>query len=106
LEFTRDGRTLVTASFDGEVRLYDVDTRTLLGVPIPIALNGSGGATAPDSRAVALPTDEGVAEVSLDPAEWQRAACRAVGRNLTKAEWVLYLDGEPRATCPQYPPAR
>jgi hypothetical protein len=39
----------------------------------------------------------------LDPAHWRAAACLEAGRNLTKAEWDLYLGGDYRRTCPQWP---
>jgi hypothetical protein len=58
---------------------------------------------APDSRAVAIPLEKGIAELTLDRGEWKHAACEAAGRNLTRDEWALYLHGSPRSTCRQWP---
>jgi DNA-binding SARP family transcriptional activator/WD40 repeat protein/tRNA A-37 threonylcarbamoyl transferase component Bud32 len=104
LQFTPDGRTLVTGHANGEIGLYDVATRTVLGVPFRRPILGPF-ALAPDSRALAIVLEGGVAELTLDPAIWKSSACHAAGRNLSREEWDLYLGGEPRATCAGWPAA-
>jgi serine/threonine protein kinase/DNA-binding SARP family transcriptional activator/WD40 repeat protein len=98
LQFTPDGRTLVTGHANGEIHLYDVPTRTMLGVPFRQAILNPI-AIAPESRAAAITIEGGTAELTLDPAIWKDTACHAAGRNLTHEEWELYLGGEPQATC-------
>jgi WD40 repeat protein len=102
VQFTPDGRTLVTGHANGEIHLYDVSTHTMLGVPFRRPLLGPF-ALAPDSRALAIALEGGVAELTLDPAIWKRAACHAAGRNLSREEWELYLGGSPKATCAKGP---
>ena len=98
LQFTPDGRTVITNGLDNTLRIFDVASRRQVGVPIAIA--SWGAAISPDSRSIAITTDRGVARVALDVAALSRAACRAAGRNLTLAEWVQYVGGEPHRLCP------
>jgi Domain of unknown function (DUF4190) len=46
------------------------------------------------------------ARPAVDPDEWPSTACRAAGRNLTRAEWTEYLGGDEtyRPTCPEWDP--
>lgn len=43
--------------------------------------------------------------LELDPEHWVEAACRMVGRNLTREEWVTNIGdlAEHRTTCPEFP---
>jgi len=36
-------------------------------------------------------TPDGVAVWDLNPSDWEQAACRVAGRNLTSTEWDTYL---------------
>jgi WD40 repeat protein len=58
-----DGKTLASSSWDGTIRLWD-----------------------------------------MDPESWAARVCQIAGRNLTQAEWELYLPGVPyEKTCAQWP---
>lgn len=98
LQFTPDGRTLITSGLDNTLRLFDVASRRQLGVPI--AISSWGAAISPDSTEIAITTHRGVERLALDAVALSRAACRVAGRNLTAAEWAQYVGGEPRRLCP------
>lgn len=53
---------------------------------------------------MALATTTGTAIWSLEPLEWEQAACRLAGRNLTRAEWQRHIGALAgyRATCDEY----
>ncbi len=102
LQFSADGRLLLATSADQSVSLYDVETATRLGDPIPTAAPFIvPGFLRPDGAVLAVTTTEGVALWDLDPDHLVTAACRLAGRNLTEAEWATYLGrlGPYRATC-------
>jgi hypothetical protein len=88
-----------------QIELFDATTLRPVGRPITTGDATLVPAFTPDGNLIAegLP---GVSSWNLDPDVWQDEACRAVGRNLTRAEWVEYLGDEVyRATCPEWPPA-
>jgi len=99
------GSVLAAISRDGKLRLWDVATRRAIGPPIAghveyaPSLDGisdtvlmSGGAA--DGRLITW---------TLDPASWVARACDLAGRNLSRAEWDLYVGGDYQPTCPQWP---
>ena len=103
MQVSDDGSTLLIASWDQTVWLYDLDGGIRLGDPIE--------ADAPDMKSAFLHRDgrsmltnsaEGVLRWDLDPAHHAEAACRLAGRNLTPEEWATYLAdlGPYRETCP------
>jgi DNA-binding SARP family transcriptional activator/WD40 repeat protein/tRNA A-37 threonylcarbamoyl transferase component Bud32 len=98
IEFTPDGRTLITSGLDNTLRLFDVASRRQVGVPIAIA--SWGAAISPDSTEIAITTERGVERLAIDPAALSRAACRAAGRDLTAAEWAQYIGGKQHQLCP------
>lgn len=99
-----DGRLLAAMSRDGSLRLWDVATRRAIGP----ALSGHAGfATAfellaPD-EALSLGANGTVFTWSMDAATWVELACSLAGRNLSREEWELYVGGDYRATCAQWP---
>jgi DNA-binding SARP family transcriptional activator/WD40 repeat protein len=96
-----DGRTLAVLGADQTLRLYDVASRTQLGDAIPTRLEGGVVALRDDGLEAAVTTDQGLMRWDLHRDHWVEAACRLVGRNLTRAEWDQYLsdlDGY-RRTC-------
>jgi hypothetical protein len=98
----------MTRGSNATVRLYDLDTDTPIGGPIPIAIEGSwkfGSSLRPDGRQLAVPGTHGIALWNLDPAAWHTAACQLAGRNLTAQEWDQYLGGLApyHTTCPGFP---
>ena len=94
IDFDKSGRTLVTLSDDGKLRLWDVATRKLIGAPLPGSTNGSGGAVHffPDGKHVLAVFHSGTGVVwNVDPAAWEAKACSIAHRNLTRAEWAESL---------------
>lgn len=113
LEFSSDGKRLVSSGRDGRVQVHDTETWISLGsipsggffdVTDAEVLAPPDGFIRPDGQAVAVNQRLGVVEWSLDPGEMAEAACRLAGRNLTKSEWASYMGRDPyRRTCPEYP---
>jgi WD40 repeat protein len=117
-----DGRRSLLAStsaFDG-TRLWDPETGLGYGdelvgsarwlgpraPAIDLPFLGLRNAFSPDGTLLAVAGVETLGMVwDVDPGVWRQRACAAVGRNLTREEWVLYLPaGTPyRATCAQWP---
>jgi WD40 repeat protein len=156
IAFSPDGRTLASASdiSDGTINIWDVATRAPLGRPLTGHVSGvekvvispdgetlaavSNGARegtynivlwdlvtrgrigqplvgytrfvreiafSPDGRMLAS-ADIGrsllIWDMSLD--SWKASACRVANRNMTHAEWNLYVSDQPyRKTCPDLP---
>ena len=103
IQFSDDGRTVLAASNDQTVSLYDLATGLRLGDPIPIdAPLGYGGFLRPDGLQLAVTTRAGVVTWDLGPEALLGAACQLAGRNLTETEWSAYMSGlgARRETCP------
>jgi hypothetical protein len=104
--FSDDGRYMVSNQ-DWKGRLWDVESGELIGRPVEgspaVSSTGFPGAV------VRLVTadDTHVQIWRFDPPTWRDIACRAAGRNLTRAEWDQYgpRDTPYRATCSQWPAA-
>ena len=105
LAFSADGAVLIATADDGTVQLYDTATWTRLATIPSHAPHGvNEGWLRPDGKAVAVNTEQGVAEWTLDPRQLAAAACELAGRNMTRAEWATYMaDQSYRRTCPDYP---
>jgi WD40 repeat protein len=104
LEFSPDGRVLLTGSADGTVLLWDVDTQREIGSPLQIKPEAYVSATfARDgSHLFAVPhTGRGV-RWDVRPASWKPHACLVAGRELTEAEWRDALPDRPfQRVCPR-----
>jgi hypothetical protein len=96
------------------VSLFDAETATPIGSPIPAA--GRGEVVYADkqmhvgmgsSYLIGYGVDGHMTAWDLDPDDWQVLVCHAAGRNLTLEEWNQYLgpDEPYRATCPEWPAA-
>ncbi|PSK87504.1 WD40 repeat protein [Murinocardiopsis flavida] len=103
--FTEDGRTLITGSADGTVRLWDIATGRTRATLNPPSGTPASLAISPDDRTLAVGTDAG--SISLwrlalpTPKQAISKICRAVGRDLSKAEQSTYLpDGGGGHGCP------
>jgi DNA-binding SARP family transcriptional activator len=105
LAFSPDGSLLLASGDEGIVQLYDTDTWTRLALIPSAAPEGiNEGWLRPDGKAVAVNTEHGVVEWTLEPDRLAAAACVMAGRNLTRPEWATYLpDQRYRRTCPDYP---
>lgn len=96
LGITPDGSQLTLAMFDGSVRLYDVEERT---VPT-VVWNGTGAfSSAPgwyDDSTSSMWIHSGgqLLSIPLDPDRWVESACQIVGRDLTQQEWDRLVPGE------------
>lgn len=105
-----DGSMLVGLHpFRPSIALFDATTLLPIGAPIPTGdVSWSRPTFSADGRQVIV-NDLFNRPVAwdLDPDSWERAACRAAGRNLTRTEFAEYLgvDLPYRATCTEWPAA-
>jgi DNA-binding SARP family transcriptional activator/WD40 repeat protein len=92
---SRDDSTLLTSSFDGTVRLWDIDSEQAVGAPLPgLPGHGVAGMLTPDGNTVIAGYDTGQAyRWDIRPATLVRQACLIAGRTLTHAEWDEFLPG-------------
>ena len=99
---SRDARTLLVSTADGNGLLYDAPTGERLGEPFPTDdTTLAGSMLRPDGLEVAISMPEGVVVWDLDPDHQFEYVCRLAGRDLTENEWRTYLGhlGEPQSTC-------
>ena len=106
IDYSADGKLLVTATKDGSVNLWDGRTLDLLGTVHPPRDGKVVPASAQfinDSYDVAIASYDG--RVYRWDTDLDRAidfACRMAGRNLTRNEWAQFLPTQPyRSVCPQ-----
>jgi DNA-binding SARP family transcriptional activator/WD40 repeat protein len=102
--------TAVYGGEDGQAALYDTDAAVQRGVSLPVFADAGAGdvqiAPVTDRRLALFPgwrfigqTREGVV-YPLEAADWLAHACSIVRRDLSRAEWNVYLPGRPyRPTC-------
>ena len=103
-----DGNMIAAAHpFTSSIALFDGQSLRPIGRPIAAgALEGYEFMTFDPDGDLIADARFGVNRWEMDPDEWQRIACLAAGRNLSRAEWADYLADEPyRVTCPEWPPA-
>ena len=89
-----DGRTLVTAGQDGQVRLWDLATRRPIGAPLSGRTNDANVVArfTPDGKYVlAVFADGSGYRWDVRPSAWKRQACAVAGRRLTRSEWRAAL---------------
>jgi len=107
LAFSPDGSKLALLAHDG-AEVWDIATGTEIGTGLPGASPQSGTPGGPgrllytpDGR-LAIVSPNGLATVwNVNPAAWDKAACRIAGRQLTRAEWSRFVTTQPYArVCP------
>jgi WD40 repeat protein len=89
-----DGRTLVTAGQDGQVRLWDLATRRPIGAPLPGRTKDANVVArfTPDGKDVlAVFADGSGYRWDVRPSTWKRQACAVAERRLTRSEWQAAL---------------
>ena len=103
--FTADGRWMFSAA-DGVARLWHFESGRQLGQPFPSQPGGVPYGIADGELLRVVTAFQGNALIwNMDTSAWADTACRAAGRNMTRAEWRLFgpVDTDYRATCPQFP---
>jgi hypothetical protein len=97
IDFSPDGRTLVTAGTDSTTRLIDLAARAVIGAPLP-------GEDQVLWRALFTPDGARVITISeihqgvawgVSPDQWNRLACGIAGRQLSQEEWTVFLPDLP-----------
>jgi WD40 repeat protein len=105
--FNPDGKTLVSASRNGTINLWDLETLQPIGQGITsehFQLSFYSIAFSPDGKTLASTSgDPAIMLWNLDPKSWIEESCQRVGRNFTREEWVQYGFTETyRKTCEQW----
>jgi WD40 repeat protein len=101
--FSPNGELLATAGWDGQILLWDVESRRQLGEPLNSGgLGISGLAFSKDGRWLAVASDNRTLILyPATPEQWVKAACATAGRSLTPDELDRFLIGKaPRACSP------
>ncbi len=99
---TADGRWLFSTT-DGSARLWDLVSGRQVGKPFPTDAGGTPwGVADGDLLRVVTPVGGNALVWNIDTRTWVDLACRAAGRNMTRAEWATFgpRDTEHRPTCP------
>jgi DNA-binding beta-propeller fold protein YncE len=103
VEWLEDNRTVVTASQDGTVALFDVVRALVRDRPLRPAdavEYGTFVLREPADELVVLAADRTARRYPTQPDVWLQEACAVVGRDLTRAEWDRYLPDRPwEPTC-------
>ena len=110
---TSGGSSIAVLTGDRTVSVYDTETGTRLGDPVPVPIDATDAFSVPrlsaDGSWLAIRSgyDARIRTTelwSLDPERWVEAACSLAGRNLTPDEWVTHIgDLEPyRPTCLEF----
>jgi hypothetical protein len=104
-----DGQLVAAAHpFTSGIALFDGETLEPIGDPIPTGDVGEWSTFMLSADGLRLyannPANEATAW-NLDVTTWDEIACRAAGRNMTRAEFADHMgdDVEYRATCPEWP---
>jgi WD40 repeat protein len=113
LAFRPDGKILASGSADGDIILWDLIIHQSIGVLLTGATRDiSSIAFSPDGKLLAYSGENGIFLWDASSTSWRDRACQIANRNLTQAEWLLYLNPDPasyaaeyarRPTCPGLP---
>ena len=101
LAVSSNGSQVAALGGDGAVRLWHRPTGRPVGPPLAGHTTLAMAMTySPDDRLITGGFDQQLIAWDLRPDSWVAQACRIVGRDLTEAEWQLYLQQrEYRKTC-------
>jgi WD40 repeat protein len=101
ISFSPDGRLLAVSGEDGTASLWDLDSRKRLGESFPIPQAAIPVAQFAGNGDLVIVNLADAAVWPTDPDRWERFACRAAGRDMTKAEWNDILPDRPyQHVCP------
>jgi WD40 repeat protein len=96
--FSRDGRTLISATATGWIYLWDMATARVQRILTGHEYGVYALTVNPDGRAFASASDDGTLRLwglsSPDPAAAIRRICRALHRDFTPEERTIYLKGK------------
>ena len=90
MDFSADGRTRATASADGKVALWDVETHRPIGPPLTVEPRTFTSAVFSPSGSdlFAVSTRGPGIRFDTDPRAWSSHACTVAGGGLTPEQWV------------------
>jgi WD40 repeat protein len=92
VSYDPSGKRLSITGFDGNVRLWDIPSRKLVGSPLAAAQVGGWGMFSPDGKRIVTVFGSGLGVAwDVDPAAWAAQACRVADRSLTPSEWTNFL---------------
>jgi WD40 repeat protein len=104
ITFAPDYSTFVTTAQDGEVKLWDMASKHLLGYFRPAGDHRVRALFLEADRVLLVDNTGEIREWDPRSNAWEAYACRVAGRNLTKAEWAELFAGQAyRMTCPDFP---
>jgi WD40 repeat protein len=102
--------TLATMDQGGNLRLWDLATRQLLGASVNTGSGGISLVFAPGGSTLATGNKDGAITLwpsllwSTDLQSFRNDLCPRLGQNLTAQQWNQYGAGQPYdRTCAQYP---
>jgi WD40 repeat protein len=101
------GDRVYATSRDGTLRIWDRATGRSVGPPLSGFESIGERLIATSTRTLFSAEGIGMLRWDLGPATLVDRECALAGRNLTRAEWLLYLPDDPyRKTCDQYAKGR
>ena len=103
LTLSADGRSLAVGAADNAVSIWNLRSRKRLGNPFgPYPGFIPSTIFEPSGRLLISGADESAVEWPIDVRTWERFACRAAGRDLTRQEWNDLVANRPyRQVCPR-----
>jgi WD40 repeat protein len=105
LAFSPDGALLAASNAGRQVVLMETTHGTMLGEPIEFGGGADVLGFEPDGQGLLLWGPHGLARLSLSPDKWIQDLCARANRNLSVAEWKMFLAAniDYRKTCPNLP---